>query len=259
MKPPPSGYWTIAPGQPLTPAPDPKGAETLPQWQRRLTLNNEAAYSRLANNSEQAVPDLLGRDCEGSFMPREARRTETDPERGRTVTALATIPTLTDADYLALAYQQAAETSDDPATKNGSVLASLHGEIEGYGSNHFPPGIAVTPERLERPLKYDYILHAEETACVDAGHKARGGTLYCPWYACTSCAKTIIAHGVARVVGHDAVKVFGEQHSPGWTESIRLALEMLSEAGVQCHWHSGPVPNAPSIIIGGHTFDPTQP
>lgn len=166
-----------------------------------------------------------------------------------------------DAFWLGHAYQMAT-LSPDPSTQNGAVIA--RGEtMLGHGCNRFPNGIANTDERWENTaLRYQYVAHAEESACANAllvhGGNVRGATLYSPWYACTDCAKTILLTSISRVVGHADMRDYAERYTPGWTDSIALALDMLAEAGVQCDWYRGRVPDAPSVRVGGRLFAPAN-
>jgi dCMP deaminase len=161
------------------------------------------------------------------------------------------------ASALGVAYAQA-HRSPDPSTQNGAVVV-VDGTIVGVGCNRFPAGIAETAERWnDRPTKYAHVVHAEVAATIDAlRHHAdiESATLYVVWYACTDCAKVIIASGIRRVVGHEDHRRFAEEHHPGWTDSITTALAMLGEAGVECDWHSGPV-DAEPVRISGQLFDP---
>jgi dCMP deaminase len=140
-----------------------------------------------------------------------------------------------DVDYLRLAVEIAIKHSGDPYTQNGAVLvANENGQaVEAVAANGLPPGVATAPDRLERPLKYSFVEHAERGAIYAAarkGLKTAGGTLYCPWFACADCARAIICAGVSRVVGHVKPRIYTPER---WAESIMLADQMLLEAGVQ--------------------------
>src|SRR4051812_16278929 len=109
------------------------------------------------------------------------------------------------ATLLRAAYRVAATTSNDPDTQNGAILVDVNGSRIGESANVFPAGVAVTPERLVRPVKYEYMVHAERGAIFSAaraGFRAKGGALFVPWYACIDCAQAIIQAGISRVVGH---------------------------------------------------------
>jgi dCMP deaminase len=103
-----------------------------------------------------------------------------------------------------------------------------------YATNLIPGSIKKTPERCDRPLKYQYLEHAERTAIFRAGAhgiNTTDSTLYCPWYACVDCARAIISAGVNECVG---VKQLRDATPERWLETVRLAESMLIEAGVKC-------------------------
>lgn len=137
-----------------------------------------------------------------------------------------------DAIYLREACKIAAHESQDKHTQNGALLVSRRGYVVS-AANRLPPLVTVSNERLERPVKYQYVEHAERGviyAAAKAGIAAEGATLYCPWFACADCARAIICAGVVRVVGHKKPRI----HSPQrWAESILVADQMLREADVQ--------------------------
>lgn len=164
-----------------------------------------------------------------------------------------------DFDQMALgACYYLASKSPDPSTQNGAMVAWNSLTI-GEGYNRFANGVHETPERWERPAKYDYVVHAEVaavTSALRAGARMATSTLYVVWYACTDCAKVIIESGCKHVVGHKQLAEFAEEHSPGWTASIATALTMLDEAGVKCELYDGPV-KGPAIRVGGQHFDPS--
>lgn len=141
-------------------------------------------------------------------------------------------------------YEYANVTSPDPSTKNGSILVSFHHDILSYGVNRFPIGVAETKDRLmDRTKKYRMIVHAENSAIFNAarnGNSTRRTTLYCPFYACSECAKAIIQSGIIRVVGHAQLMALAGSHTT-WVETIVNAWEMLSEAGVECCLYDGEI------------------
>jgi len=141
--------------------------------------------------------------------------------------------------------------SKDPSTKVGAVVVaapaptgtfdmplSTPGAIVGTGYNGFPRGVADTEERLgDRPTKYAMVVHAELNAVLQAGHRARGGTIYVyPAFGapplCTGCAKAVIQSGIRRVVGYAP----DEQNDHGaierWAPEIATAYTMSLEAGL---------------------------
>jgi dCMP deaminase len=87
-----------------------------------------------------------------------------------------------------MAYELAKD-SKDPSTQNGAILVAEGGtEPLAIGINEFPLNVEDKPERWDRPLKYEYIEHAEKNVIFDAawrGVATEGLIMYCCWAACT--------------------------------------------------------------------------
>ena len=125
--------------------------------------------------------------------------------------------------------------SKDPSSQIGAVIVGPEKQIISTGYNDFPWGVKNTDERWKRPLKYEYIVHAERNAIYNAvkhGISLRHSTLYLvgmgpPTYPCIDCAKSIIQSGIERIVGA-GFKPLPEN----WIENLRKSKEMLDEAGI---------------------------
>ena len=142
-----------------------------------------------------------------------------------------------DLDYLRRAYINARDMSDDASTQNGSVLVPKQNpENLVYGANKLPRGIKIPREVIaswSKARKYRWMCHAERVAIDTAafrGVATEGATLYCPWFACTYCARAIIESGITRVVGHEQMR---HKLHPTWMEEIEEANVMLDKAGVR--------------------------
>jgi dCMP deaminase len=134
----------------------------------------------------------------------------------------------------------AATGSHDPSTQNGAVLVPRSGYVT-LAHNSIPAGINPLPGRLDRPVKYDFVEHAERAAIYKAarnGTPTLGARLYCPWFACADCARAIICSGVIEVIGHIRPRAATPER---WTATIVQAEAMLREAGVGMRWLAGPV------------------
>ncbi len=140
---------------------------------------------------------------------------------------------LADADYLRMAYAEAAK-SGDLSTQNGAVLVNpLTGEVVARGFNDIHAPMVDRPERRVRPAKCEWTEHAERTAILDAarrGVKTEGLWLYCPWFACADCGRAIVLAGITRCVGH---KIPQHDARPDWAASIASAAQMFRESGVE--------------------------
>lgn len=137
---------------------------------------------------------------------------------------------MNDLDHLREACRYAVEHSHDPDTQNGAVLVTRRVAI--YAANCVPPGVSRSSHRLERPFKYDFVEHAERAVIYKAaatGNPTAGATLFCPWFACTDCARAIVSAGIKEVVGLIALR----NATPArWMLNVELAEKMLKEAGV---------------------------
>jgi len=137
-------------------------------------------------------------------------------------------------DYLREACRYAAENSYDESTQNGAVLVC--GSKLVYATNAFPPGVNRRGLRIDPPLKYLYTEHAERAAIYKAaatGVPTAGAILYCPWFACTDCARGIILAGIREVVGLACAR----NATPArWANNVDTAELMLAEAGVGMRW-----------------------
>jgi len=146
--------------------------------------------------------------------------------------------------FLRMAYEVADDFATDPSTQNGAILVDSDGHPFSEGANHFPNGVEEKTDRWERPGKYLFVEHAERNviyAAARAGFKTDKATMYCPWAACTDCARAIIQAGIKEVITHhkpvpDSGERFGMPVHPKWSESINVALLMLEEAGVNINW-----------------------
>jgi dCMP deaminase len=131
-----------------------------------------------------------------------------------------------------------ATRSPDPTTQNGALVV-WDGEILTRACNEFPRLVAYSPERWERPLKYEMIEHAERNAiyaAARAGIATEDAVLVCPWAACSECARAIIQAGMSELV--TLAPVDGDTHGR-WGDSIRVAMGMLDEAAVRVTYLDG--------------------
>lgn len=128
-----------------------------------------------------------------------------------------------------------AQWSKDPSTQVGAVLVNDQMQVVGMGYNGFARGVTDSDERYaNRELKYQMVVHAEINAVVQAGHAAKGSTLYVyPSFMlppiCHDCCKAVIQTGVSGIVGY-----FPDPTDPRvqrWKDSIAVARDMWAEAG----------------------------
>ena len=119
--------------------------------------------------------------------------------------------------------------SKDPSTKVGCVMVSEDGVIVATGYNGLPRGVQDHPERMGRPTKYLWTVHAEAAAVANAarsGARLNGATAFVTHMSCAGCARLMLNAGIECVViGH------GQTSMPA--DEFEAAAIMFAEAGVK--------------------------
>ena len=132
--------------------------------------------------------------------------------------------------FLALA-EEIASWSKDPSRGVGAVIVSPNKQVVSTGFNGLPRGVEDRPERLERPAKYDLIVHAEMNAIIQC---ARNGVspidcaVYSSFFPCVNCAIALVQAGITTVVTYQPTP--SDTH---WMESIEKSRAVFDEAGVE--------------------------
>lgn len=115
--------------------------------------------------------------------------------------------------------------SKDPSTRVGAVIVRPDRTIASVGFNGFPRGVEDYPDRYaDRPTKYQFVVHAEANAILNAHGSVAGCALYSTLFTCNECAKLILQAGISQVVAPTpaTLDAYG----------FRVALQMYAEAGV---------------------------
>lgn len=133
--------------------------------------------------------------------------------------------------YFSKMAEHAASLSKDGSTRVGCVIVGPDRNVLSTGFNGMPMGVNDdVPARHERPLKYKFFEHAERNAiylAARAGTALKGATAYIhPWPPCPDCARALIQAGISEIVVPTTTVPIR------WLEDIRVAQEMLREAGV---------------------------
>jgi dCMP deaminase len=139
---------------------------------------------------------------------------------------------MTDAEYLVQAYLLARDQSPDPRTQNAALLVEPGGDVVCQAVNKFPPGVVVSADRWERPLKYEYVECAERNSiyeCARLGIKTSDLVMYAAWASCANCARAIIQAGIKLLVTHRPA----DADNGTWGDIIARADGMMREAGVE--------------------------
>lgn len=147
--------------------------------------------------------------------------------------------------------------SKDPSTQNAAVLVNdAGGLVLVEGLNSFPEGVLETKERWERPLKYEFVEHAERNVIFQAareGVKTAGLTMVCPWAACTNCARAIVQSGIKRLVVHRQAI---DRSPKFWSETIVIASTILKEGRVEVIVYDGKIGGVPGVRHSGNLWNP---
>jgi len=126
-----------------------------------------------------------------------------------------------------------AQWSKDRSSKVGAVIVVDKNPVS-MGYNGFPRGCDDdNEERHERPLKYSWVLHAEENAIVNAarnGQRTSGSDMYVNWFPCSRCAGEIINAGIKRIFCDKEPDWMIEDT---WTADHKIAKQKLHEGGVE--------------------------
>lgn len=133
----------------------------------------------------------------------------------------------------------AAGRSKDRSTKVGAVVIDDDCNLRISGYNGMARGIDDDVEaRHARPAKYLWAAHAEENCVAQAarvGTSLKGCTiLLTSLFPCTTCSRLIIQSGIKRVLAPSLNGVGdGQPGREDWEQNRLVAMEMLSEAGVE--------------------------
>lgn len=121
-------------------------------------------------------------------------------------------------------YKYAYLNSKDPNTKVGCIIVSqLNG---GYclGYNKFPTHITDTDYRWQKPIKYQYVIHAEVVAIIEGmrrGIELATSVLYSTHFPCSKCMGLIVEVGIKTVF-------YTEEH-----KQDAVTYELAREAHIQ--------------------------
>jgi dCMP deaminase len=114
----------------------------------------------------------------------------------------------------------------------GAVIVDSDKRVISFGYNGFPSGINDdVDERHERPAKYDWTVHAEENAVINAariGASTKDATMYVTLFPCTNCAGVIINSGVKRIV----CSTMPDYEDSKYGEQFKVSKEMFLESDV---------------------------
>lgn len=139
-----------------------------------------------------------------------------------------------DSRLLAIAVQ-VASWSKDPSSKVGALITKDN-KIISQGYNGFPAEItSIAEHEVDRETKYQYVVHAETNALINAERSIKGCTLYVYGLPiCNSCASMMIRAGIKRVVVpyFDLLKI-DVNRKEFWWNIAQTSYKMFDEAKVE--------------------------
>lgn len=125
---------------------------------------------------------------------------------------------VTDMAWLTAALSFGLRMSKDPQRKLGACVVGLDARSVAFGYNGLPAGIPETPENWSRPLKYEYVIHAEINAMDSARFDLREATIYCALKPCHVCMGHMLNRGIWRVIWLADPVPFVLQNQGVWEE-----------------------------------------
>ena len=127
----------------------------------------------------------------------------------------------------------AANRSKDPRTQNGACIVDTRNRVVSIGYNGLPDGCSDDDFPWTSPDKYEYVIHAEANAILNAKCDLTGCKLYLyssrGYYPCCNCAQKIVQVGINEVICKDLMET--DDH---FNEIYKLdaTKKMFNSAGV---------------------------
>jgi dCMP deaminase len=138
--------------------------------------------------------------------------------------------------FMRLSYEVATK-SKDPSTKFGAVLVKNKRAIS-FGYNGLPPGVQDLPERLQPPIKYKWITHAEKNAIACAARFGIGiesSSLYIFAMPCAQCASMLSTSGIIEVIIHRPASIIFSKNSK-YGEDDDISKLIFKESNIKLRY-----------------------
>jgi dCMP deaminase len=114
--------------------------------------------------------------------------------------------------------------SKDPSTKVGAVIVTPNNKHISIGYNGFVKGIEETAAKWSRPIKYQYVRHAEDNAIINCPFDTTGCTIYCTHQPCHRCLEMIAQAEIKRVIYLNSYPNL--EYPEIWAEHAKLFKEI---------------------------------
>lgn len=132
--------------------------------------------------------------------------------------------------FIGLAYY-ASTRSNDVQTKVGCVIVGVDNRIISIGYNGFCSGVDTTDLPTTRPLKYPFIVHAEENAICNMIIKPSfKKTAYITHIPCHRCAKLMWQNDVREWY------IPRKQKAHSYSEDDEIVYKHLNENGLKINY-----------------------
>lgn len=95
------------------------------------------------------------------------------------------------------------QKSIDNSTKHGSIIIDDDNKLLSMGYNSFPRNCIDDSLTLDRPDKYELIIHSEVNAIINANISLKNSIIYVTGHPCPRCFGSMINAGIKKVIyGH---------------------------------------------------------
>ena len=101
--------------------------------------------------------------------------------------------------FLGLA-KVASRRSHDIHTQHGCVIIDRNNRILGMGYNGFPRGMNDSELPIDRPSKYEWMIHAERNALSNCVVRPDNGIAYVTGQCCNDCIMALWQEGISKVI-----------------------------------------------------------
>ena len=123
----------------------------------------------------------------------------------------------------------ASRRSKDPNTKHGSCIVDKENKVISIGYNGMVNGNDVdytwSREPIDGMVKYDFILHSEENAILNATRSVKDAIIFVysekAYFPCSNCMKTILQSGIKEIVLSDIIDTNTDKYN--WKPTLYMA------------------------------------
>lgn len=145
------------------------------------------------------------------------------------------------------------ERSEDAETHHGCILTDQNHHIIGTGYNSLPRGISPGLLPNTRPLKYPFMIHAEENALLnttlDPWLIPEGGICYCTARSCLKCLYRLWNKNIRQIIYADVGYHFKDYESEAgdFEDFVRETGINLVSVKPDLRWLKRPLDRLPCV------------